>query len=76
MRNEKEIRLVMKELEDLTEATSDPTIWNIVSEGGLTEIHGYACTVYETLSWVLGYIESEEFKSEYIKMDALKSSLE
>ena len=76
MRSEREIRSVMKALEELTEAISEPVIWDTVSSKGLTGIHGYACTVYETLSWVLEYIESEEFNADYIKIDVLKSFLE
>jgi len=38
----------MKELEDLTEATSDPTIWNIVSDGGLTDLESYGSALTVT----------------------------
>ena len=39
---------VIKELEDLTEATSDPTIWNIVSDGGLTDLESYGSALTVT----------------------------
>jgi|TARA_B110000263_G_C15193042_1_gene456963 hypothetical protein len=75
MLNEKEIKNLMKQLENLMEAVSEPTISRVLSDDQKKILYYFKAT-YESLSWVLGYIDTNDFKSEYIQIHKLESLLE
>tara|TARA_B100001013_G_C24249247_1_gene300312 strand:+ start:151 stop:378 length:228 start_codon:yes stop_codon:yes gene_type:complete len=75
MLNEKEIRNFMKNMENLLEVVGEPSILATLSDSQM-RIRDYASATYETLSWVLGYIDTDDFKSEYLRLDELESILE
>ena len=75
MINEKEIRNLMKNVENLLEVVGEPSILSTLSDRQM-RIRDYACATYETLSWVLGYIDTYDFKTEYARLDELESILE
>ena len=75
MINEKEIRNLMKNGENLLEGVGEPSILSTLSDRQM-RIRDYAGATYETLSWVLGYIDTYDFKTEYARLDELESILE
>ena len=75
MLNEKEIKNLMKQLENLMEVVSEPTISRALSDDQKKILYYFKAT-YESLSWVLGYIDTNDFKSEYIQIHKLESLLE
>ena len=75
MLNEKEIRNFMKDVENLMEVIGEPSILATLSDDQMIT-RDYANATYDTLSWVLGYIDTDDFKSEYVRLDELESILE
>ena len=75
MLNEKEIRNFMKDVENLMEVIGEPSILATLSDDQMIT-RDYANATYDTLSWVLGYIDTDDFKSEYVRLYELESILE
>ncbi|MBA7475502.1 hypothetical protein ES707_10873 [subsurface metagenome] len=71
MRTEQEVKDLVKELEKLT---------GFIGENGLPEQVGtkdylFSCNVCDALTWVLGEIETDHFKSDaYINLERLRDT--
>ena len=65
----------MKDVENLMEVIGEPSILATLSDDQMIT-RDYANATYDTLSWVLGYIDTDDFKSEYVRLYELESILE
>ena len=69
MRNQDEIQALIKELKNTVDVDNLEEYDRVANERDFN----FLCDVLDTLSWVLGEIDTEDFKSEaYLNLDELK----